>query len=1148
MSEFNFTKAYDYFNEPMARNILFVGENFDFEKDSSVLDLKWNTVFTFLQEKEAVYKLQNLLQTDTRQVTLRDNNLEDAQKLAHQHDYRNLNLISLWDDSKTLRANKHIAEELINRFCAQSLLRFGYAYFVGYTEDGWFDAEERLMGAMTALFEREHCIVIDNCADTAFADFKEAIDAEKGNCNCFLLLKESLAAAWKPLQTDNDEDWDDEFAVETPDVNELLFFVNKKNMSMPKAKARSISSFARLLDYEELSPTPKPKYLHPSYFAAFLKNNTGYPKWFGYAEKYALERGFQKDLTEAVHNSLENPANFDHRPILLHGQSGAGKSVALGQLAYDIFHEKKFPVIYITNPTVTFSVDNKDNSEAAARYRDLFDFIKTLQDDYGAKSTLLIWDCSGFEYERTGYRKLYTYLRNGGLNVALVGTNYQLQNRQAQLKDFYDIPAEIKLNQEELAQFRAILKHKSGLEMDEVDAILRYSNEENFLAILYNIFWDIRNDMSRGIYTEFRQTVKDILNAAPQTKAQDGLFGNIFVRNYEKFNAFISTIDQDRDNQSKLQDFSIYAAILTYFNMSISLDMIYDLLLVDTDTLIKVLNAPIFTTTEQFGNWHYRIRSRLEAEMLLRAYNMSPKSRNKEPFAIYICKLLYGIETAQFTSNSMEEAIEKVTRIISAIGPNSRENETLRWNSEDFYKYAPCLINALTEAGKACRDPRIMIQELTLTRELHAMLATDSVDLCSYETFYSVLKEARTVTDDGFFDLYNQESYIPSLDEKIEKAQSFLREEESCESSLRGYFAQIRIDIANGLIKRANGDLEMLRTAAKYCENVLKNATTDNYAITTWLWSNIHLIKSTHSESERQALAAEAINRADFSMQQSPERANDNYFVQACKELFSTSGEVIDLEKLAEKLRVDPTPAMLYYCAYQECIQKGIIRIEPQFEWRSTQDTAMVKEIYDRYFGADYFTVYAGDVKCLNLQMRLYWLMHNKMPLQLSGERQRTAFTLEQWQELNDLCELAKNLDATQNTFYLRFVRALAQAQLGALSASSGAHFEECNNELTAIRNESRDGNFNQRPIPKYLLCNPDGTPILLKGTIKTISETNGRGKMDVFVNGRVLPNVHFNSNALSVNARPTAGDLEEEICIGVGYMGISATREKVGH
>ncbi len=1159
MSDFNFAKALEGFNGDAARNILFIGDSFDFEKDKPLLDLKWNTVFCFLQDESKIMQVQLYMQNDSRQVKRLDN-LDEAEKIAHQFDYRNLNFISLWAQNNPDFINAVNAIRSIKNFCAKAICHFGCAYFVGYTENCWFE-KAQMFPLLTAVYpelQRENCIIIDRCSADSFANFKATL-SNVHECRCFSFIEESLAEMWCSDATASQasQDWDDDYFEPEETLSKHVLFINNKSIALEKKEIRDIASFATLLDYEELTPAPTPKYLHPSSFAAFLKNNSNYPKWYSYAEKYALVRSYQKDLTEIVTNSLQNPSNFDYRPILLHGQSGAGKSVALGQLAYDIFHEKKFPVIYITNPQVAFSPKARIGTDARRRFDALSHLIKTLQNVHGAKSTLLIWDCSGFEYERTCYLNLYSALREAGLNVTLVGTNYQLAGNNAHLKDFYTIEAPIQLNQDERAQFRSILKNKARLDTEDIDALFTHSTEDSFLVILYNIFWELRNDISRGIYAEFRETVKDILHAP--TVTNEGLFGDMFVRNFEKFNDFLASMNTEQNEQEKLKDFTITAAMLTYFNMPMSIDMIHGLLASDMDMLLKVLNAPIFSKSEQDGNYYYKIRSRLEAELLLRAHNLNPKSDNKEKYVVCLCRLLYLIERENFGSYAADEAIEKVTRIIAAVGPNSKPSD-VRWKNEVFYEYAPCLINALAAAGKATEDPRIINQELTLTRELKGKEALS----CSYEDFYRILSEARDYTPDAatddFFSTYTKEDYKPILsDVKIEDADRYLRNPATDDYHLSSYYAQIKVELANCLLAfekdQERTDADRLHRAERLCEDALRTPHKTN-APATLIWLKVHLLRAELSKDEQESIFPETIDRISFFTQKYPELVhgdNNSSFIGACADFFEAFKENVDVDSLAEKLHTTPTASILYLCAFRECIDAGIISVAPPdaaeqkkinkktpppIEWKAPENPQLAVDIYNRFFNEKYFSVFKNDVRCLNLQMRLFWVMHNKAPLNISGEKQKTTFTQEQWSTLISICGLAKMLDPSANTFYLRFVLALAYAQCD--------NFADYNAEISRIKDESTFDSFNLLPFPRYILCHPDGTPKKCKGVVtKECSGSDTRGRMDIYMEetNLFLPDIFYNKNNLTYT--PAKGDTVEDICLGFSHKGLSALHDK---
>ena len=94
------------------------------------------------------------------------------------------------------------------------------------------------------------------------------------------------------------------------------------------------------------------------YFYQFLKRSSNAPQWYGYAKRngFAVKRDFEEELYRAVIDGIESNSNT---PIILAGQSSSGKSVALGALAFRVFQERKYPVLFINNPENVFSAGSQ---------------------------------------------------------------------------------------------------------------------------------------------------------------------------------------------------------------------------------------------------------------------------------------------------------------------------------------------------------------------------------------------------------------------------------------------------------------------------------------------------------------------------------------------------------------------------------------------------------------------------------------------------------------------------------------------------------------------------------------------------------------------------------------------------------------------
>lgn len=91
----------------------------------------------------------------------------------------------------------------------------------------------------------------------------------------------------------------------------------------------------------------------------------------------------------------------------MHGQSGTGKTISLGKLAYDATIKLHIPVLYIERRSIRLSVSDID------------EFCKWAEDN-NAPSTLIIWD--GMEEPEQYYQTL-RYLLSRGRKALLVGSS-----------------------------------------------------------------------------------------------------------------------------------------------------------------------------------------------------------------------------------------------------------------------------------------------------------------------------------------------------------------------------------------------------------------------------------------------------------------------------------------------------------------------------------------------------------------------------------------------------------------------------------------------------------------------------------------------------------------------------------------------------
>ena len=202
----------------------------------------------------------------------------------------------------------------------------------------------------------------------------------------------------------------------------------------------------------------------------------------GVSRGFAVEREYERILWKTVRNKLEllGPADAED-VIVLHGQSGTGKSIALARLARKIRCELCLPVVIATN-----RIPNHADIEAFCLESERL----------GAMATVLICDASQV-LER--YDDLAAALRSLGRRLLIVGTCYRMGTSTGNLSDqFVEAPANVA--EEELVALKE-LQNKFHLPS-------RYDSPhtDSIFAMLYRKLPSARERLAAGVSLEARAT------------------------------------------------------------------------------------------------------------------------------------------------------------------------------------------------------------------------------------------------------------------------------------------------------------------------------------------------------------------------------------------------------------------------------------------------------------------------------------------------------------------------------------------------------------------------------------------------------------------------------------------------------------------
>ena len=174
-------------------------------------------------------------------------------------------------------------------------------------------------------------------------------------------------------------------------------------------------------------------------FRNFLSTSDGRPQWSGYGRGFAFQRDFEGQLRLRVEDLLGQKRLSD-RPLLLHGPTATGKTVALAGLAYTTAKRGIYPVVFI---------ERKTRRPVGA---DIDRFCQWAEDAGGATKPLVVWDGMIRPEE---YGDFLRHLSGRGRKVGLVGSCYKLADADSKSRQRVEAPAE--LTESELARFASFL-------------------------------------------------------------------------------------------------------------------------------------------------------------------------------------------------------------------------------------------------------------------------------------------------------------------------------------------------------------------------------------------------------------------------------------------------------------------------------------------------------------------------------------------------------------------------------------------------------------------------------------------------------------------------------------------------------------------
>lgn len=1067
------------FNELFSRmqyepSILMLGNKYK-RLTTNVLNYSWNAVATTNCDLE----FSASLNSDKRSI-IDVLNKEDMQ--ANLMDRKKLHVIRLFGETYPSDLIDELDAEDVSDKATEKLLRVaeiiqrnGIVLIEDFEEPLF--AHKELRKAFRGLYRNQHQLYIFNCKnrDQYISSLEEQGIA--------VIFEQSINDFFEEFfQAEYDfEDTSAERSVQIYIEAEK----SQKPTGLEKKYLLETEAFATLLNIGLLNDTRIPENMYKDYFYMFLKNSVREPQWYGYSYGFNLHRAYEDRLYRKVKKGLENVGKQNNKPLLVIGQTGTGKSISLAAIAYKIFNERKYPVVYINDPDVIFytNVEYKQkgiNRTGSPAFNALDQLLERLE-KLGAKATFLVWDTSSYSTGRDKCYRLYQALLARGRKVYLLSSAYELSHRESNVdsedeyvedsvlnRKFEECNATVEISTE-VEQLREILLKKCKMPENRVNSLINYyaKNSSNYLSMFYQTFDILRGDLSKGVYKEANANLQDLDTILEDVIDDSGSINNIFALAMKKIETdlvdagLVTGIESTEETEKKRievakDDFIKCIAVCSQFKLKMPYDFALRILKTYNEKIIRTLTKSTFfvITKDYHENYEISLRTPLEASMYLSAKNMTPLDEIE-----CVIKMLELMNSSSGYGQQQEVRLcEKLVRII---GPNNTSFEI----RNRYRKGYPEIINALRRLreDRNIWEPILISQEITYLREYYGM----DENLSTAERI-KILEDAINIADDVLNKLeYSGISMGTRNAIIVESANSKL------------LLCQLKAMNDSLLFKELRRDLR----------NVIRYDSLDYHAYVTLLKGSIIEYKNETDNIRKLELLEDMCSVADEIMFENPDVANSEYFQRQVTEIYTHLDDAEAVAAYVDELVSNGSSAGLYVMARKTLNENRVDFKKPIID--GVQQSACEK-VYSLFQDERYKAVLGESEPCQYMLLNVVWLMNNKSPIYSDGECWITRMNDNTWRELLNICNnfiikfCNESDDAHQIAKNIKYIKALCLGQLKQYSDSISV--------LKAMEEDSTLGI--RRVFTKHMLCEEDGTPRKFSGRLGKYNEVERSGSL----------------------------------------------------
>lgn len=820
-------------------------------------------------------------------------------------------------------------------------------------------------------------------------------------------------------------------------------FIAEKEVPIPEDIWRSALRSATFLETTDLQSPPAisedQKYVE---FRRFLLESARKPIWEGFARGFAFRRDYQDKIDELVTQRLTS-RTFQSTPIILYGQSGTGKSIALEALAYRVAMEKKVPVLHLPKRSIGPSFTDID---AICRW----------SEDTGGDSVLIVWDGMQDYHQYTNL--LQSLASRGRSRPILVGSCYPDQAKNVKERQCM-VEASARLSESELGKMQIYLKSLDQ-SLFEYFKKSKLGTVEHFLVALYRWIPSTRGLLRQGLEEEFSHAEQGIAAQATYMKAPldlGSLAEAMAVAGIDVNKTFLTEEIHELagEHLTEVQLLTDLVMVPGKFGLDVPIELLMRAMGKGfcQEFLVILAKADIFRLTEDtWGNLLIGPRHALEAQLVTRRLGSA------EAEVTLACKLILGVSASSHRDNP---EVQFAVDLLRNMGPNGQDPEAY---VSSFLELAKCLHQLREERGM--ENSRLLLQEASLLREY------------AVQSF----KKGRLTREQSA-------QYISAGEAVAERALSFLAANEPHNTNLLSMLlaeaATCRAArVSNMLLSGTGGGnfgLEDHDHILGYFARA-RRANPNNYHVFDVLaWSSLELLGQgrldipTRAQVIADALHAISVVDSEMAPLDSQELIEKRRFA------LGDALDRVDLTEQAFTALCERGSSAGYYLRALGMAGEALRHNRPD-----AQDTDRIENAL-RYLNQNEKAI-RDDPKCFHLYFQLWWRFHvGRKPF--DGERATLPFGPKEWEFCQSSLERLLTMEEFHDDPAFQYLLGIAYFHLGDRNRAGMVFSELARSDLNVGR---------RRVVRHYLASHPDGRPQVFTGQIKRLMPDGRRG--DVYV------------------------------------------------